>query len=144
MVYSIYKVLTSTKTSLNKGETLFQCDGLISMNNKFLLYITDDGQLILYDYSLDIKQIDNTIKKSVCNAPAHLIYQNDGNIVLYSEFKDILWSWKTPSDGKIIIDPYKKRIIFVKSFMPEDTYNLKNKLSDYYIASVPLFRIFGF
>ena len=108
-----------TKISLKKGEVLFQCDGLISVDGKLILYINDDGRIVIYDDRGDRTKAKTTKTTEDDNEPVFLIYQNDGNLVLYDTNNNALWSWQTPKDGKFILEPYSGDLRFVSLDMPE-------------------------
>jgi hypothetical protein len=93
---------------LKKGETLTNCDGLVSDNKKNISVMQSDGNWVLYDtYNAKPIWATNTVNGIDRNGalPFRMVYQGDSNLVLYDSGNKVMWASNTenrPSDNLIM------------------------------------------
>lgn len=81
----------SSNTSLNVGSALQSGEYLLSPDTNTILLLKEDGDLVLLN---GFQPIWNT--KTAGNPGSKLIFQSDGNLVLYSKNNTPLWNSETP------------------------------------------------
>lgn len=85
-------VRNSTRTALNKGEELKKGEYLLSPDTNSVLTLQDDGNLVLLNNFLPVWSSQTTNRGG-----DRLIFQGDGNIVLYDKAMKPLWATSTDS-----------------------------------------------
>lgn len=84
----------TTLDHLFEGEQLNKGESLISNNGKFVLYLQDDGNLVLYRKGENSLQWMWDSRSSAGRAVSRCLMQPDGNLVIYG-YPDAIWNSQT-------------------------------------------------
>lgn len=91
---------------LNKGDVILQCDTLTDNTEKLVMLVESTGRVNIYDKGANgngnVTFSTNTYTSGVAEGN-YLVFQNDGNLVLYNNDNTALWSYQTNKDGKFIL-----------------------------------------
>ncbi len=112
ILFTFFITSCTTKNTLEKNETLFIYDYLISSNRMYKLVLQEDGNLVIYDIKGEVVWGSNTANGLIKKC----IFQEDANLVLYDNNNVPYWASHTISDkqSRVILEDDGKLTIYLE------------------------------
>ena len=84
---------------MSKGESLEKDEWLVNRNDKYMILMTNDGNLIV----LDINNQNRVLWESNTSGRGEgLVFESDGNLVIRNSKEDVIWETKTSGRGEFM------------------------------------------
>ncbi|AGL16591.1 FG-GAP repeat-containing protein [Actinoplanes sp. N902-109] len=100
--YRVQSTDVSGANVLGNNQTLYERQALHSSDNRYYLWMQEDGNLVLYDLGTPIWATNTP-----SNPGSRLIMQDDGNLVIYRADGTAIWdtrTWGTDADRLVLYD----------------------------------------
>lgn len=84
---------------MSKGETLEKNEWLVNQNDKYMILMRNDGDLIIFDID---KQNRVLWESNTGGRGEELVFESDGNLVIRDNKWDVIWEANTRGRGEFM------------------------------------------